>query len=238
VGLQLTGAEEHDLGSALGRPAVDVEVVVPACNAESEIAARVQEFRRELEGLPCTAAVVVVDCGSVDATADTVASLPRGPVPVHLLNCSDPRGLGWLARAARSSQAEAVAPAAPEAGLTRLPVLLNLIRLQVPLVVVTRATAVVRRLLPSPRALRFSESPFRLRAGPVVEMACMPVVSALRVAESPVTGSGIEQIAEAAVAAGLPLHELRSYRPAAAAPPRGPQLSRPGRTERRQSALR
>ncbi len=72
------------------RPFVELEIVIPALNEEQRLP---QTLARTLEYLarqPYTSAVVVVDNGSVDRTADVVRSAMRGLVPVYLVGCSTP----------------------------------------------------------------------------------------------------------------------------------------------------
>lgn len=80
------------------RHAVDLEIVVPAYNEERRIGATLAAIRGYLARQPYSSAVVVVDNGSVDRTADAVAEL-QGPavVPVHLMNCAR-RGKGAAVR--------------------------------------------------------------------------------------------------------------------------------------------
>jgi glycosyltransferase involved in cell wall biosynthesis len=80
------------------RPAVDLEIVVPAYNEERRIGPTLEKLRRFLGLQPYSAAVVVVDNGSVDRTADAVAEVQElDGLPVHLINCAR-RGKGAAVR--------------------------------------------------------------------------------------------------------------------------------------------
>ncbi|NYD23900.1 dolichyl-phosphate beta-glucosyltransferase [Kineococcus aurantiacus] len=82
--------------SATDRPAVDLEVVIPAYDEEERLPATLAAAVEHLAGLPLTSAVVVVDNGSVDRTSD-LATAARGEVPVYLLGCRQ-RGKGSAVR--------------------------------------------------------------------------------------------------------------------------------------------
>jgi dolichyl-phosphate beta-glucosyltransferase len=79
------------------RDVVDLEVVVPALNEEARLPRTLARTLEFLEHQPYSAAVVVVDNGSVDATADVARSFAGGPVPVHLIGCAR-RGKGSAVR--------------------------------------------------------------------------------------------------------------------------------------------
>ncbi len=92
AGIQASATEQ--LGKLPPRPAVDLEVIVPAYNEEGRLSATLAGIVDYLARQPYRSAVVVVDNGSVDRTADIVAaasaSLPAEavPVPVHVIGCS------------------------------------------------------------------------------------------------------------------------------------------------------
>ena len=91
------------------RPSVDLEIVVPAYNEESRIGPTLERMRTFLREQPYSAAVVVVDNGSVDRTADAVAELQQAhEIPIHLINCAR-RGKGAaVRRGVLSSSADCV----------------------------------------------------------------------------------------------------------------------------------
>jgi glycosyltransferase involved in cell wall biosynthesis len=93
----------------LPRPAVDLEIVVPAYNEERRIGPTLQRMRAFLRKQEYRAAIVVVDNGSVDRTADAVADLQGvDEIPIHLINCAR-RGKGAaVRRGILSSSAEFV----------------------------------------------------------------------------------------------------------------------------------
>jgi dolichyl-phosphate beta-glucosyltransferase len=80
------------------REAVDLEIVIPALDEERCIGSTVEALLTYMERQPYRSALVVVDNGSVDRTADVVAELAASsPLPVHLINCSR-RGKGAAVR--------------------------------------------------------------------------------------------------------------------------------------------
>jgi glycosyltransferase involved in cell wall biosynthesis len=80
------------------RSPVDLEIVVPAFNEERRIGETVRGMLDYLSRQHYSSALVVVDNGSVDGTADTVAELAEsGPVALHLINCGR-RGKGAAVR--------------------------------------------------------------------------------------------------------------------------------------------
>jgi glycosyltransferase involved in cell wall biosynthesis len=80
------------------REAVDLEIVIPALNEESRIGATIEATVAYLERQHYRSALVVVDNGSVDHTADVVAELgATHRLPIHLINCSR-RGKGAAVR--------------------------------------------------------------------------------------------------------------------------------------------
>jgi len=77
---------------------VDLEIVVPALNEERRIGQTIQAMVAYLQHRVYSSALVVVDNGSVDRTADVVADLEAAsPIPIHLINCSR-RGKGAAVR--------------------------------------------------------------------------------------------------------------------------------------------
>lgn len=80
------------------RPLVDLEIVVPALNEEHRIGATIGTIGNYLARQSYLGALVIVDNGSVDRTADVVAETAAScPVSVHLTNCAR-RGKGAAIR--------------------------------------------------------------------------------------------------------------------------------------------
>lgn len=77
---------------ALRRPAVDLEVVVPAYNEADRLPATVAATVAYLSEQPWTSRVIVVDNGSSDDTAGVTRTLadPAGRVPVRVIGCARP----------------------------------------------------------------------------------------------------------------------------------------------------
>jgi glycosyltransferase involved in cell wall biosynthesis len=82
---------------------------VPAYNEEKRIARTLETMRAYLAAQHYSAAIVVVDNGSVDRTVDAVAELQFAhDIPIHLINCA-PRGKGAaVRRGVLSSSAQVV----------------------------------------------------------------------------------------------------------------------------------
>ena len=72
------------------RPFVDLEVVIPAFNEAHRLATTVERAVEFLSQAEWTAAVVVVDNGSVDRTVDIARRFQTGRVPVHVIGCRAP----------------------------------------------------------------------------------------------------------------------------------------------------
>jgi glycosyltransferase involved in cell wall biosynthesis len=72
------------------RAPVDLEVVIPAYNEENRLPRTVASTVDYLSQMPWSSAVVVVDNGSVDRTAATVAGHGSDRVPVHVVGCRLP----------------------------------------------------------------------------------------------------------------------------------------------------
>ncbi|MGH9103313.1 MAG: glycosyltransferase, partial [Acidimicrobiales bacterium] len=80
------------------RPTVDLEVIVPVLNEERRIGCTIEAVAGYLGRQPYVAALVVVDNGSVDRTAEVVVEAGAdSPVPIHLINCAN-RGKGAAVR--------------------------------------------------------------------------------------------------------------------------------------------
>lgn len=72
------------------RPPVDLEVVIPALDEERRLPATLDRTLEYLTAQPFSSAVVVVDNGSTDATADLVRAAAGGEVGVHVVGCASP----------------------------------------------------------------------------------------------------------------------------------------------------
>jgi glycosyltransferase involved in cell wall biosynthesis len=73
------------------REPVDLEIVIPALNEERRIGATIEATVAYLERQRYSSALVVVDNGCVDHTADVVAELgATNSLPIYLINCSRP----------------------------------------------------------------------------------------------------------------------------------------------------
>jgi hypothetical protein len=80
------------------RDEVDLEIVIPVLNEERRIGPTIQALVAYLEQRAYRSALVVVDNGCVDGTADVVGELEEtSPIPIHLINCSR-RGKGAAVR--------------------------------------------------------------------------------------------------------------------------------------------
>jgi dolichyl-phosphate beta-glucosyltransferase len=77
---------------------VSIEIVVPARNEARRLPTGLAALCQKAAVLPLRTAVLVVDSASADATAEVVRDWPPGPVPVRLLQCSQP-GKGRAVRA-------------------------------------------------------------------------------------------------------------------------------------------
>ena len=77
---------------ALRRPAVDLEVVVPAYNEAERLPATVAATVDYLSAQPWESRIVVVDNGSSDGTAQVARALadPSARVPVTVIGCARP----------------------------------------------------------------------------------------------------------------------------------------------------
>jgi glycosyltransferase involved in cell wall biosynthesis len=79
------------------RHTADLDIVIPALDEEHRIGETITAICRAVSGAPFSSRVVVVDNGSVDATADTLDAVRCG-VPVELISCAEP-GKGAAVRA-------------------------------------------------------------------------------------------------------------------------------------------
>jgi dolichyl-phosphate beta-glucosyltransferase len=93
------GAPRTDPGipAALMRPPCDIEILIPAKNEARRLPHALFRMIRYLEQQPYSAALVVIDNGSVDRTVNLVKRLGSGRVPIHLIGCAE-RGKGAAVR--------------------------------------------------------------------------------------------------------------------------------------------
>lgn len=85
------------LAAARQEPAVLLEIVVPALNEAKRLPASLSILSWKVAALPFPVAVLVVDNGSTDGTADVVRGWPADLLPVRLLQCPQ-RGKGAAVR--------------------------------------------------------------------------------------------------------------------------------------------
>src|SRR5258708_21555615 len=76
-----------------------VEIIVPARNEADRLPEGLAALCAKAATLPLSVAILAVDSGSTDSTADVVRRWPAGPVPVGLLR-SDRPGKDLAVRAA------------------------------------------------------------------------------------------------------------------------------------------
>jgi glycosyltransferase involved in cell wall biosynthesis len=77
---------------------IRLEIIVPARNEAARLPDGLAKLCAKAATLPFGVAVIVVDNGSTDSTADIAKDWPAGPVPVRLVRC-DARGKGAAVRA-------------------------------------------------------------------------------------------------------------------------------------------
>jgi hypothetical protein len=150
------------------RDAVDLEIVVPALNEERRIGPTIKALVAYLEQRAYSSALVVVDNGCVDRTADVVAELEAAsPIPIHLINCCR-RGKGAaVRRGILTSQARYVGfcdadLATPVDTLDRV---WPLLESGLPVVIGSRYCGGAARLSGHPRWLQLDGGLFRALAG-------------------------------------------------------------------------
>lgn len=100
----MTARQEASADGALDRPrpAVDLEIVVPAANEEARIGRTLAVLIGVLDRLPFSTAVVVVDNASTDRTAEIARDSGTSRVPVHVLSCPA-KGKGFAVRSGVAS---------------------------------------------------------------------------------------------------------------------------------------
>ena len=201
-------------GPPVHRPPVDVEVVVPLCNAEGRVAACVARMREVLRRQTGSSAIVMIDCGSVDYTADEVAAIPADEVALHLLNCTDGGALQWLGLAAASSSAGALAVTDLQGKPSAVPAALTLLNGPSDLVAVTEGRAPSRDLSLRPALPTWASSELVPGADwPRVDMVCMRPPTAGRLLGSSAAAAGdLREVVRLAIREGLTVDELRRHR--------------------------
>jgi dolichyl-phosphate beta-glucosyltransferase len=85
--------------AALARAAVDLEVIIPALNEEHRLPETLRRTTEFLQDRRWSSAIVVVDNGSVDDTAEIPPQWSTPDVPVHVIGCAR-RGKGAAVRRA------------------------------------------------------------------------------------------------------------------------------------------
>lgn len=147
----------------LRRPPVTLEVVIPAFNEEERLPRTLAVLCEYLERQPYTAAVVVVDNGSVDRTSDIVRAWSGHGVPVFLLGCSTPGKGAAVRRGIATSSARHIGfmdadLATPIDTLDRVVPLLNL---GAPVVIASRRCSGARYETVQPLGRRLAGGAFR-----------------------------------------------------------------------------
>lgn len=103
------GVAEADAEFAAAVDTVDVEVIVPAWNEEARLANTLRSLTGHLAGQPWSSAVVVVDNGCVDRTADLVRQVAaESPVDVQLIGCTEPGKGAAIRRGVLRSRARVI----------------------------------------------------------------------------------------------------------------------------------
>jgi dolichyl-phosphate beta-glucosyltransferase len=85
-----SGPGQHEFPSSLRRKHSYLEVLIPAKNEASRLPRTLERTISYLERQPYPAAVVVIDNGSFDHTADIASSKWSRTVPVHVTGCARP----------------------------------------------------------------------------------------------------------------------------------------------------
>jgi dolichyl-phosphate beta-glucosyltransferase len=154
-----------------GRESVDLEVIVPALNEERRITSSVRAMLGYLSRQSYSSAVVVVDNGSVDTTADRVAELRGGgSVSLHLINCGR-RGKGSAVRQGiLTSNARCVGftDADLATPIETLDAVFPMLQEGAPIVIGSRRMAGASYLQAQPLRRRLGAAAFRLLVGTVL----------------------------------------------------------------------
>ncbi|WP_432486931.1 dolichyl-phosphate beta-glucosyltransferase [Kineococcus sp. SYSU DK018] len=159
--------DAQDVGPVLlSSPPVDLDLVIPAYNEEHRISPTIEAIVAEVSTSPYSVRLLVVDNGSIDATADVVGRLSARHHCVHLISCQQ-QGKG---AAVRAGVAHADAPfvgyvdadqsTPPEAVLTGLAIL----RSGWDVVIGSRRAFGARYVVPQPLVRRLGSKAFNLAA--------------------------------------------------------------------------
>ncbi|MFG2640440.1 glycosyltransferase [Streptomyces sp. NPDC048370] len=81
----------------LTRPAVDLELIIPAFNEQRRLPSTIEATMSFLAARPWSSAVVVVDNNSADGTLDALGAPADSPVGLHVIGCSE-QGKGAAVR--------------------------------------------------------------------------------------------------------------------------------------------
>ena len=87
----------------------DLDIIIPALNEEARIGRTISEICRHLQTASFSSRLIIVDNGSIDATADVITSVEIGRTQLEVISCAE-RGKGAAVRAGiRHSTARHVA---------------------------------------------------------------------------------------------------------------------------------
>lgn len=154
----------------LRRPLVDLEVIIPAHNEERRLPRTVGRTLEFLDSAPWSSALVIVDNGSVDRTADIRTSQGTDRVPVHLVGCRAPgKGAAVLRGfATGSSRFTGFMDADLSTPVETLGVVMPLLEEGFEAVIASRYAAHARLVRPQPGLRKIGGSVFRAMARAVL----------------------------------------------------------------------
>lgn len=159
---------QHTQG-ARGRRRVDLEVVVPAYNEEGRIGETLRALVAFLDGQPWSSAVIVVDNGSIDRTAELVDRLGPARTAVHVIGCADQGKGAAVRRGVLTSRARWVgfADADLATPVDTLARVVPLLEAGHPVVIGSRRCPGAEYLTPQPLTRRVGSRLFRRLAGAI-----------------------------------------------------------------------
>jgi hypothetical protein len=210
----------YDYGGAVGglvadspfrRHPVAVELVVAVQNDEQRIGPWLRRVRNDLRGWSRSSAIVVVDRGSVDYTADEVANLPNDGVPVYLISSSEPGAAGWLGLAASSSAASMLAFATTASDPTSVSAVGGLLDQHTDMIAVTRGRAATGSALLALHVPWRSPEPMAWEGLADVDLVCADRDTTQHLARKAGRAHDLADLVKLAVSEGLTVHELRRY---------------------------